>query len=78
MPNPYVTTVQDRQLLACRKLMEAPSQQDISTDRVVDSLDFPAVTASVLFPTLEEQDMAFQWLQDHGFRPQQSNGCIVF
>jgi len=51
----YVTTNQERQLLGCRKLMEAPSYRDVRTDRTVtrfellhpDREDFLDVIVSV-------------------------------
>ena len=78
MPNQFVTTVQERQLLACQKLMEPASNQDIRTHRVVNAREFEGVTSSVLFPTIQEQDQAFQWLSSHGFNPRQTKGAIVF
>lgn len=35
----YVTTNQERQLLGCRKLMEAPSYRDVRTDRTITAME---------------------------------------
>jgi hypothetical protein len=74
----YVVTEQERELLACGPFMEKPTDQDIRTDRVVDSADELAETSTVYFFDSMEKSIALNWLRNNGFRPVADAAKIMY
>ena len=78
MKEVYVTTIQEREMLACAPFTEAASNQDIRVDSVFNPADDCKLVSTIITNNPLERSVAIAWLRRNGFNPVFDANKVMF